>query len=276
MTDRYAVIGNPVAHSKSPLIHAAFARATGDDIAYDRILAPLDGFDAAVAQFAAAGGRGLNVTMPFKLEAYALASTLSERARVAGAVNTLRLDPGGWHGDNTDGVGVTRDLVQNLGVSIAGRDVLILGAGGAARGILAPLLWQKPRTLTVANRTVDKAVTLAADFVAYGEVRAASAAALEGRSFDVVIHATGASVTGEAAPAWPVTIFAPGSFAYDLSYADEPTAFIRWARAHGAAGTADGLGMLVEQAAESFFVWRRVRPDTRPVLASLRASLRAG
>jgi shikimate dehydrogenase len=270
MTDHYAVIGHPIAHSKSPLIHAAFARQTGEDIAYDRILAPLDGFGTAAAQFAADGGKGLNVTMPFKLEAYALSATLSARARIAGAVNTLRREHDAWYGDNTDGVGVVRDLRQNLGVTLAGRDVLVLGAGGATRGIVAPLLEQRPRTLTVANRTVDKAVALAADFVGYGEVRAASAAALEGRYFDVVIHATSGAKESDDVMPWPSALYAPGALAYDLSYADEPTPFMRWARLHGAARAVDGLGMLIEQAAESFFVWRGVRPDTRPVFSLLR------
>ena len=269
MTDRYAVIGNPIAHSKSPLIHAAFARATGEDIVYERILAPLDGFDAAVAQFASAGGKGLNVTMPFKLQAYALARTLSPRARVAGAVNTLRRDGHAWYGDNTDGVGLVRDLVDNLGVALADRDVLVLGAGGATRGIVVPLLEQRPRTLTVANRTVEKAVALAIDFASFGEVRAASSAALEGRYFDVVVHAAG-GLADETAPAWPSSLFASGAFAYDLTYDDAPTPFVAWARENGAARCADGLGMLIEQAAESFLVWRGVRPDTRPVFALLR------
>jgi shikimate dehydrogenase len=270
MTDRYAVIGNPVAHSKSPLIHEAFASQTGEDIVYERLLAPLDGFVAAVAAFAAAGGRGLNVTMPFKLEAYALADAKSERARIAGAVNTLRRDGLTWYGDNTDGVGVMRDLVHNLGVTIDGCDVLVLGAGGAARGILAPLLEARPRTLTVANRTVGKAVTLAAAFVAYGEVRAASAGALEGRRFDLVIHAASGDLTRAGVPPWPPTIFAPGAFVYDLRYADAPTSFLRWAHAQGVTRSADGLGMLIEQAAESFLVWRGVRPDTRAVFPLLR------
>jgi shikimate dehydrogenase len=270
MPDRYAVIGNPIAHSKSPLIHAAFARATGEDIVYERILAPLDGFGAAVGQFVAAGGRGLNVTMPFKLEAHALARTLSPRARVAGAVNTLRRDGDAWYGDNTDGVGLVRDLVDNLGVALAGRDALVLGAGGATRGIVVPLLEQRPRTLTVANRTVEKAVALALDFTSHGEVRAASAAALEGRYFDVVVNAAGGPEDAEPALPWPSSLFAPGAFAYDLTYADAPTPFLRWARAQGAARCADGLGMLIEQAAESFLVWRGVRPDTRPVFALLR------
>ena len=270
MTDRYAVIGNPVAHSKSPQIHAAFARASGQDISYERLLAPLDGFAAAVRDFAAAGGRGLNVTVPFKQEAFALAATLTDRARVAGAVNTLRFDPGGPLGDNTDGVGVTRDLVANVGATLRDRDVVILGAGGATRGIVAPLLAECPRTLTIANRTVETAYALAADFAALADVRAASAAALEGRRFDVVIHATSAGVRGEDTPAWPAGLFAPGALAYDLAYADGPTPFLRWAEAQGATRRVDGLGMLVEQAAESFLLWRGVRPDTRAVLARLR------
>ena len=270
MTDRYAVIGHPIAHSKSPVIHAAFARETGEDIVYERILAPLDGFVAAVEAFAAAGGKGLNVTLPFKLEAHALARTLSARARIAGAVNTLRRENDAWYGDNTDGVGLVRDLAQNLGTALGGRDVLILGAGGATRGIVVPLLEQAPRTLTVANRTVEKAFSLAADFVDHGEVRAASAAALEGRCFDVVIHAASGGVKGDDALVWPEHLFAADALAYDLSYADEPTPFMRWARAQGAARAVDGLGMLVEQAAESFFVWRGVHPDTRPVFALLR------
>ena len=270
MPDRYAVVGNPIAHSKSPLIQATFARQTGQDITYERLLAPLDAFVPTVQRFAADGGRGLNVTLPFKREAFALARTLSERARVAGAVNTLRRDADGWYGDNTDGVGLTRDLNDNLGVRVDGRDVLILGAGGAARGIVAPLLAQRPRTLTIANRTVQTAVSLATHFVSCGEVRAASAAALEGRTFDVIIHATSADTTMGEMSVWPGTLFGPGACAYDLTYGDEPTAFLRFARQHGASLVADGFGMLVEQAAESFHVWRGVRPDTRPVLALLR------
>ncbi|HEY1329401.1 MAG TPA: shikimate dehydrogenase [Casimicrobiaceae bacterium] len=271
MPDHYAVVGNPIAHSKSPLIHTAFARQTGQDLVYERLLAPLDGFATTVARFAAAGGSGLNVTVPFKVEAFMLARGTSERARVAGAVNTLRREGDAWWGDNTDGAGLVRDLVDRLGVRIEGRDVVILGAGGATRGIVVPLLAQRPRTLTIANRTVDKAAALAMDFAAHGEVRAASAPALEGRAFDLVIHATSADVAGGAAFPWPGSIFAAGAFAYDLTYADQPTAFLRFARDNGVAACADGLGMLIEQAAESFFVWRGVRPDTRPVFGLLRS-----
>jgi len=269
MTDRYAVIGHPIAHSKSPLIHMAFAAETGDDITYERILAPLDGFVASAEAFAAAGGRGLNVTMPFKLQAHALARTHSARARLAGAVNTLRREGDAWYGDNTDGVGLVRDLTQNVGAPLRGREVVVLGAGGATRGIVVPLLEQRPRTLTVANRTVDKAVSLAADFARHGEVRAASAAGLEGRRFDVVINAASGTPEDDALP-WPAGLFAPDALAYDLSYGDGPTPFMRWARAQGAPRAIDGLGMLVEQAAESFFIWRGVRPDTRRVITLLR------
>ena len=268
MTDRYGVIGHPIAQSRSPDIHLAFAAETGDDIAYERILAPLDGFVPAAEAFARAGGKGLNVTMPFKLEAHALARTLSARARVAGAVNTLRPDGAARYGDTPDGGGLVRDLTQNRGVLLLGRDVLVLGAGGATRGVVVPILEQRPRTLTVANRTVEKAVSLAADFTGYGEVRAASAAGLEGRSFDVVLNAA-SGAPDEALP-WPDGLFAPAAIAYDFCYAEEPTPFMRWARAQGAARAVDGLGMLVEQAAESFVVWRGVRPDTRRVLALLR------
>ena len=267
--DRYAVVGNPVAHSKSPLIHAAFARATGEDLSYGTLLAPLDGFVATVEAFAAAGGRGLNVTVPFKREAFVLAQRLSERARAAGAVNTLRRDGNAWFGDNTDGVGLVRDLVENQRVPLQDRDILVLGAGGATRGILEPLLRVAPRTLTIANRTVDKAVALAAEFARFGTVRAASAPALEGRTFHLVVNATSAGVRGEDTT-WPANLFASGGFAYDLSYADAPTPFLQWARAAGAAHCADGLGMLVEQAAESFLLWRGVRPPTAPAYAALR------
>jgi len=270
MSDHYAVIGNPVAHSKSPQIQAAFARATGEDLVYERLQAPLHGFAATVAHFAAEGGKGLNVTVPFKLEAFALADALSDRARFAGAVNTLRRDGEWWYGDNTDGVGVVRDLTHNLHVQLAGRDLLVLGAGGAARGIFGPLLAERPRTLVVANRTAAKAQELARLFAPHGPISASETAALAGRRFYVVISATSAGIGGDAAMAWPTELFAADALAYDLVYADVPTPFLRWARTHGAARTADGLGMLVEQAAESFLLWRGVRPETAPVYAMLR------
>jgi shikimate dehydrogenase len=267
--DKYAVIGNPIAHSRSPQIHAAFARATGQDLSYERLLAPLDGFLATVEAFAGSGGKGLNVTVPFKLEAFALAVAHSPRARLSGAVNTLKRTGDGWYGDNTDGPGVVRDITHNLGVALAGRDILVLGAGGASRGIMSSVLAERPRSLTVCNRTFAKAEAIAQLFASYGPVSAARPSALAGRSFDVVINATSAGLTEQSPPVWPLASVASGAFAYDMIYADAPTPFRRWAEANGAACTADGIGMLIEQAAESFFLWRGVRPDTTPVFALL-------
>lgn len=276
MTDRYAVVGNPVAHSKSPEIHAAFARETGQDLTYERLLAPLDGFVDTVTRFQREGGRGLNVTVPFKLEAFALAREHSPRAQRAGACNTLAWRGTHWFGDNTDGAGLVRDLDVNLGVALAGHDLLVLGAGGAARGILAPLLGAAPRSLTISNRTMAKAEELARAFAALGPISARSPASLAGTHFDVVLNATSASLVPAAAspPPWPGIIFAGVAFAYDLMYGDGPTPFERWAHANGAARVADGFGMLLEQAAESFLVWRGVRPDTAPVFALLRGDRR--
>ena len=276
MTDRYAVVGNPIAHSKSPQIHAAFAQETGHDLSYERLLAPLDGFVETVTRFQREGGRGLNVTVPFKLEAFALAAQHSPRAECAGACNTLAWRGTHWFGDNTDGPGLVRDLDVNLGVALAGHDILVLGAGGAARGILAPLLAAAPRSLTISNRSVDKAEALARAFAALGPIRALAPAALGGEHFDVVLNATSSSLAPEAAghPPWPDTIFAAVALAYDLMYGSEPTAFERWAHASGATRVADGFGMLLEQAAESFLIWRGVRPDTAPVYALLRGDRR--
>lgn len=273
MTDRYAVIGNPVAHSRSPRIHAEFARATGQDLAYEAILAPPDGFRSAVAAFRAAGGRGLNVTVPFKLEAYRLATRRTPRAEEAGAVNTLSFAGDDALGDNTDGVGLVRDIESNLGVAVAGRRVLLLGAGGAARGALFPLLECRPSSLTIANRTRSRAAELAALAVARGRGCAgAGFPELAGQAFDVVVNSTSASLSGEV-PELPAGIFAPGSLAYDMVYGCGVTAFLAAARAAGAARIADGLGMLVEQAAESFLVWRGVRPETAPVIRLLAGEL---
>ena len=270
VVDKYAVIGNPVAHSRSPQIHEAFARATGQDLAYERLPAPDDGFLAAVESFTRAGGHGLNVTAPFKLEAFALAGAHSSRAKLAGAVNTLKRDKGGWFGDNTDGPGIVRDLTHNLGIALAAHDVLVLGAGGASRGIMSSVLAERPRSLTICNRTFAKAAAIAELFAPYGPVSAAPHSGLAGRSFDIVINATSAGLTDLSPPLWPPASVASGAFAYDMIYADAPTAFRRWAEANGATGTADGIGMLIEQAAESFFLWRGVRPDTAPVFALLR------
>ena len=267
MTDRYAVIGNPVAHSQSPLIHAAFARQTGEDIEYGRLLAPLDRFAETVERFRDEGGRGLNVTLPFKEQAHRLATVRSERAAAAQAVNTLRFDAGAIYGDNTDGVGLVRDIRDNLGFALAGRRVLLLGAGGAARGVVAPLLGERPQSLTLANRTLERALALERFFGS--RLRASSYEALRGRRFDLVINATSASLAG-ALPPLPAGVFADGSLAYDMMYGAGLTPFLESARSGGAASAADGLGMLVEQAAESFFVWRGVRPQTAEVLASLR------
>jgi shikimate dehydrogenase len=270
--DRYAVIGNPVAHSKSPLIHTAFAQATGQTLTYERLLAPRDGFAATVARFVAEGGRGLNVTTPFKLEAFELAREKSARAASAGACNTLAWRGDHWYGDNTDGTGLLRDLVHNVGAQIGGRDVLLLGAGGAARGILKTLLEQDPRVLVIANRTQSKADHLAAAFSRAGSVAAVSPTALAGRRFDIVINATSVGLGSEVPRAlWPAGLFAPGALAYDLVYANVATAFLAWAHEQGAARTVDGLGMLIEQAAESFMLWRGVRPETAPVYALMRS-----
>ncbi len=265
MPDRYAVIGHPVAHSKSPWIHAQFARATGEDIAYDAIDAPPAGFVAAVEKFRAAGGKGLNVTLPFKEEAFRLCAGTSARAAAAQAVNTLVLDRAQPFGDNTDGVGLVRDLTVNLGRSLAGAHVLLLGAGGAAQGVLAPLAEAGAAAIVVANRTPARAEALAARLRG---VAACSFDALAGRAFDLVVNATSAGLGGEL-PRLPPGLFRPGALAYDMVYGRD-TEFLAMARAAGAAAS-DGLGMLVEQAAESFLVWRGVRPDTREVLAALRA-----
>jgi shikimate dehydrogenase len=272
MTDRYAVIGNPVEHSLSPRIHAAFARATGQDLAYDRILAPLDGFRAAALAFRDGGGRGLNVTLPFKHEAWRLAESHSDYARAAGAVNTLAFLDGRIAGHNTDGIGLARDLRDNLGCAVRGRSVLLMGAGGAVYGVMAALLGEEPRRVVVANRTVDKAEALVAHFselhrLAADGVSASAYAALRGQAFDLVINATSAGL-GEGMPPLPRGVLASGALAYEMVYGRE-TAFMRFA-AEGGARVADGLGMLVEQAAESFFIWRGVRPDTAPVIRALR------
>jgi shikimate dehydrogenase len=263
--DRYAVIGNPVAHSKSPWIHAEFARSTGQSLDYGRIEAPLDAFARTVAAFRASGGSGCNVTVPFKSEAYSLATVPSARARAAQAANTLRFEGEAVHADNTDGVGLVNDLERNLGRRIGGARVLLMGAGGAAQGVMGPLLEAKPALLMIANRTAAKARQLAERFP---PARGGGYDELEGR-FDLVINATSAGLADEM-PALPAEVFARGALAYDMLYGRE-TPFLRAARAAGATPS-DGLGMLVEQAAESFFIWRGVRPDTRAVLAALRAA----
>jgi len=272
MTDKYCVIGNPIAHSKSPLIHAAFAQATGQDIAYERCLAPLDGFAATVRDLVAQGYRGANVTVPFKLEAAALATRLEERARLVGAVNTLRFEGGEIVGDNTDGPGLVADIVKNAGVALAGKRILLLGAGGAARGVVLPFLRERPEAIVIANRTRATADALVAHFAAHvatPDQIAACGFADVGGPFDVVVNATSASLSADLPPV-PAGAFRTGTLALDMMYGKEPTPFMAFAADHGAV-VRDGLGMLVEQAAEAFAIWRGVRPATTDLLARLRA-----
>jgi len=268
--DRYAVVGNPIAHSRSPEIHAQFAQQTKQLLRYERLLAPFDGFAETIAEFSRQGGKGLNVTVPFKLEAYTLATSLTARAETAGAVNTLFWRDDQLWGDNTDGAGLVTDLNHNAGVTIADRRILLLGAGGAARGVMLPLLQMRPAQLTVANRTSSKAIDLAQLFSSHGKVAASEYEQLQGR-FDIVINATSASL-GHDLPPVPETVFSEGTFAYDMMYGGKQTVFMEFAAKHGAA-IRDGLGMLIEQAAESFFLWRGIRPDTGPVHAALRRQL---
>jgi shikimate dehydrogenase len=272
MTSRYAVFGNPIGHSKSPAIFRAFARQTGEALAYDALLAPIDGFAAAIARFRAEGGNGCNVTIPFKVEACALATERSERARLAGAANWLRFDGGRILADNVDGIGLVRDLQQNLGVQLQGARVLILGGGGAVRGCVLPILEQRPAALVIANRTAEKAKAICAEIqAAIGARPALEAGGLDllgDRSFDLVLNATAASLGGEL-PQVPASAFAEGCLAYDMVYGKKLTPFLKLAQVSGATRIADGVGMLVEQAAEGFLLWRGKRPATREVIASL-------
>lgn len=280
--DRYAVAGNPVEHSQSPFIHAEFARQTGQALVYERLLCPLDGFAQAIGRFAAdhSAGRvaGCNVTVPFKFEAFSLAARRTPRAELAQAANTLRFDPqaeGGWLADNTDGVGLVRDIERNAGVPLAGRRVLLIGAGGAAAGALGTLLEARPALLVVANRTLAKAQALVERHRAVAGATDLSARAPGdcGEGFDVVVNATASSLQGGEIPVG-AAVLAPGTLALDMMYGPAAQGFLAWAASHGARGR-DGLGMLVEQAAEAFFVWRGLRPDTAPVLAALRERLAA-
>ena len=276
--DRYAVAGNPVAHSRSPAIHALFAEQTGQTMDYGRLLCPLDGFVPEVRAFAASGAKGCNVTVPFKFEAFELAARRSPRAELAQAANTLRFDAeadGGWLADNTDGVGLVRDITVNAGVPLAGQRVLLLGAGGAAAGVLGPLIEARPAEIVMANRTVEKAQAIVArhaDWAAqHGVALRARGLDDPGQGFDVFINGTAASLAGGGVPVGP-QVLKPGCLALDMMYGPAAQAFLDWARAHGATAR-DGLGMLVEQAAESFTLWRGMRPDTIPVLAALRAQV---
>jgi shikimate dehydrogenase len=271
MSDHYAVIGNPIRHSLSPLIHTAFARETGEDIVYERLLGDLEDFAGDVHDFFARGGRGLNVTVPFKERAWELVDELSDRAQLAGAVNTItRLDSGRLHGDNTDGVGLVRDLTRNHGFDLRGSSLLLLGAGGAARGVILPLLREQPEELLIANRTADKAVMLAELFAAHGNLGGCGLQDIGSRQFDLIINATAAGLKGDV-PAIPDTCLASGGWTYDMLYSREPTAFVRWGTRHHAGRALDGIGMLVEQAAESFRIWRGVRPRTADVIRQLGA-----
>ncbi len=275
--DRYAVIGEHIGYSRSPQIHTLFARQTAQAMSYGLIDVAPEALTAAVRDFLAAGGRGLNVTVPHKVAAMSLANALTPRAQRAGALNTLAVQVEGMVlGDNTDGAGLLRDLTLNLGFQLAGMRLLLLGAGGAARGVLAPLLGAGPESLVIVNRTAARAQLLAEQFADLGPVQSADGARQSGgndngaAAFDLIINTTPANAHGEP-PALPASAVSPHTLCYDLSYGDTDSAFIRWARGAGARRAVNGLGMLVEQAAESFLLWRGVRPATAPVLTALRA-----
>lgn len=268
--DRYGVMGYPVSHSRSPVIHKLFALQTGENIQYELLQVVPEKLEAAVRQFQRTGGKGLNITVPHKQEVVRLCDQLSEPARTAGAVNTLSFRGGEIHGDNTDGIGLLRDLTLNQAFSIEGSNILILGAGGATRGIVGPLLEMQPASLHIANRTIDKAKSLAEHFGRSGPVSACHFNAVPvSERFDLIINATSAGVTGEAPP-YPSAAVSPETLCYDLSYGLSPTPFSVWAREQGASKSIMGWGMLVEQAAESFFIWRGVRPETAPVLKQMK------
>jgi len=275
--DAYAVMGNPINHSRSPQIHAAFAQQTGQRIVYTATQVDPGGFAQAVGNFFASGGKGLNITVPFKREAWKLASKLGPEARQAGAVNTLLMNTEGLLvGHNTDGVGLVRDILQNHAGSIAGKKILLLGAGGAARGVLQPLLAETPAQLLIVNRTASRAHELASDFNTSDNKQTTVTGGgfddVSGQHFDLIINATAASLQGEVPPLPDETCTA-STWCYDMMYSAEPTPFMHWAEQHNAEKSVDGLGMLVEQAAESFFHWRGVRPDTAPVIQTIRTQL---
>ena len=274
--ERYAVAGNPVAHSQSPFIHAAFAEQTAQAVSYERLLCPLDDFTGAMTAFATSGARGSNVTVPFKFEAFALAARRSPRAELAGAVNTLRFDSeDGWFGDNTDGAGLVRDIERNAGVALAGKRVLLLGAGGASAGVLGSLIAARPTEVVLANRTADKAHALIESHRAWATEHGVRIGACTLQDcpggFDVLVNGTSASLAGVGVPV-SAAVLAPGALAMDMMYGPAAASFLDWAEAHGAVAR-DGLGMLVEQAAEAFEVWRQVKPETAPVLAALREQM---
>lgn len=272
MTDLYAVFGNPINHSKSPNIHRQFAEQTGQDMHYNKQLVGEGEFESAAQAFFTQGGKGLNITVPFKLNAFAFAQKRTPRAERAGAVNTLaRLSDGTILGDNTDGIGMIHDM-HNLGWEIEGKRILILGAGGAVRGILQPLLEENPAQVTIANRTPEKAEELAKNFLDLGDINAKSFTQLSEDRFDIVINGTSASMQGELPPL-PANVLAINTCCYDMMYGAEPTIFLTWAKQHGAAHIADGLGMLVGQAAEAFYLWRQIRPEVVPVITAMRRQL---
>ena len=279
MTDKYAVFGNPIKHSKSPEIHRAFAVQTLQAMEYNRQLIELSDFATAADRFFQAGGRGLNITVPFKQEAYSYGSRITPRARRAGAVNTLAMQADGTVlGDTTDGVGLVTDIKDNLGWQIKAKRILILGAGGAVRGVLEPLLAEQPQHIVIANRTIDKALQLSKGFAELGYILGCGLDMLEGQEFDLIINGTSASLQGDLPPL-PDSLVVSNTDSsktacYDMMYGAEPTVFMSWARQRGALA-ADGLGMLVEQAAESFSLWRGIRPDTRQVIDALRMKLAA-
>jgi len=272
--DDYAVMGNPISHSKSPSIHILFAKQTQQSISYTAIHVDIEGFKQAVGNFAASGGKGLNITVPFKQEAWALVTERSERAERAGAVNTIKIEDDKLFGDNTDGVGLVNDLTINHDIELKGKNILLMGAGGAARGVLIPLLKQNPALLFIANRTPDKAKDLADDFSDAGNVKGGGYDAITDLRFDVVVNATAASLQGDLPPL-PDTLLNDNASCYDMMYSANPTTFMQWATSHNAVKVLDGLGMLVEQAAESFFIWRGVKPETKPVIVKLRNELQA-
>ncbi|SEN01707.1 shikimate dehydrogenase [Nitrosomonas marina] len=269
MTDRYAVVGNPISHSKSPRIHMAFAKQAQQDIHYEAILAPQNEFHSTVNTFRQQGGKGMNITVPFKQEACQIAASLTERARIAGAVNTFKFEDDHIQGDNTDGAGLIRDITINLKIPVTDKRILLMGAGGAARGVILPLLQQHPTRLVIANRTPQKAQLLQQQFSEFGPIIACSYMDLPGECFDIIINATSASLNN-ALPELPSGIFATDTLAYDMMYGTEPTRFLNYAAQQGARHLADGIGMLVEQAAESFYLWRGIRPDTRNIITNLK------
>jgi shikimate dehydrogenase len=270
---RYGVMGNPIGHSKSPMIHSLFAEQTGQAISYEAILVEIGAFSEAVESFRAGGGKGLNVTVPFKRDAWKLVDERSPCAELAGAVNTIVLrEDGTLFGDNTDGNGLIRDICDNLGMTLAGKKILLLGAGGAVRGVLGPILQQHPDSVVIANRTPTRAQELANAFEDFGNTEGCGFNELDGYHFDIVINGTSASLNGEVPPL-PDTLLATGALCYDMMYAAEPTPFMIWADDHSSPHIADGLGMLVEQAAESFLIWRGVKPETAPVIKAIRDSL---